>query len=67
MLYGSETLNNLEVTKKRLNSFESKSHRRTLNITYRQRKTNLYIHLEMIYIYRIGSYKRILQNVRKRK
>ena len=36
-----------------------------LNITYRQRKKNVYIHEEMIS--RIGTYERVLQKVKRRK
>ena len=47
LLYGYETWTILEESKKRLNAFESKSHRRMLNINYRivysQRKINVYI------------------------
>ena len=58
----------LEESKKRMIAFKSKSHRRMLNITYRQRKTNVYIHEENnIYIYIIGSYERVLQMVKMKK
>ena len=63
ILYGCETWTLLEESKKRFNAFEYKSHRRMTNITYIQRKTNVYIHEEMIS--RIGSYQRILQKVKR--
>ena len=63
LLYGSETWNLLEEST--IDFFEFKSHRRMLNITYRQRKANVYIHEEIIS--RIGSYERILQKVKRRK
>ena len=56
----------LEESKKRMIAFKSKSHRRMINITYRQRKTNVYIHEEND-IYIIGSYERVLQMVKMKK
>ena len=58
LLYGCETWTLLEESKKLLNAFEPNSHRRMINITYRQRKKNVYINEEMIS--RIGSYERVL-------
>ena len=43
LLYGCETWTLLEESKKKLRCFESKAHWRFLNISYKERKTNILV------------------------
>ena len=65
LLYGCETWTLMEKEEKRIQVFQNKSHRRLLCITYRQRKTNDYIHEKMINL--IGKYEPLLSTIKRRK
>ena len=60
LLYGCETWTLMEKEEKRIQAFQNKSHRRLLCITYRQRKTNDYIHDKMKNL--IGKYEPLLRS-----
>ena len=65
LLYGCETWTLHETLEKRINSFESKSYRRILGISYRERKTNDY--LFKILIEAIGYVEPLISTIKRRK
>ena len=54
MLYGYESWTLMEESKKKIRWFESRAHRRLLNISYKQIKTNIFV-INVI-IKKVGSY-----------
>ena len=65
LLYGCETWTLMKKEEKRIQAFQNKAHRRLLCITYRQRKTNDYIHEKMTNL--IGKYEPLLSTIKRRK
>ena len=55
----------MEVSKKKMNAFEAKAHRRLLNITHKLRKNNIYVSNEIIK--KNGNYELVLDIVVCRK
>ena len=54
LFYGRETCTLLEESKKKIRGFESKAHRRLLNISYKVRKTNILVN--NLINEKVGSY-----------
>ena len=65
LLYGCESWTLLEESKKKIRSFESKAHRRLLNISYKQRKTNIFVSNEINK--KVGPYVPLLDIIMRRK
>ena len=65
MLYGCETWTLLEESKKKIRGFESKPHRRLLNISYKERKTNILIN--NLINEKVGSYVPLLDIIMRSK
>ena len=65
MLYGCETWTLLEESKKKIRGFESKAHRRLLNISYKERKTNILVN--NLINEKVGSYVPLLDIIMRRK
>ena len=65
ILYGCETWTLNKTLEKRINAFESKSYKRILGISYRERKTN--DNVFKIIIEAIGYVKPLLSTIKRRK
>ena len=65
LLYGCETWTLLEEPKKKIRGFESKVHRRLLNINYKERKTNIFVN--NLINEKVGSYVPLLDIIMRRK
>ena len=65
LLYGCEIWTLLEESKKKIRGFESKAHRRLLNISYKERKTNIMVN--NLINEKVGSYVPLLDIIMRRK
>ena len=65
LLYGGETWTLNETLEKIINAFESKSYRRILGISYRERKINDYVFKKIIEA--IGSVEPLLSTIKRKK
>ena len=65
LLYGCATWTLNETLDKKRNAFESKSYRRILGISYREKKTNYYVIKTIIEA--IGSVESLLSTIKRRK
>ena len=65
LLYGCETMTLLEESKNKIRGCESKAHRRLLNISYTERKTNILVN--NLINEKVGSYVPLLDIIMRRK